>query len=226
MKKVTIRDTKSVNGEVAVAVEVNWEPEGYPGATIRLNYWFSPSKGFALVQSERWFRPTAKHAMRLAERVRCWDFAKHGRLWLPAKAEFELILYDEKGYDPDREFTAKFSEWSVDNPVTGETFSVAFPDGTMVRDDIRGMTYMKGGIHDALVKSQVARVNAQQPQPLVGNASSQLQQRFEAARRDNPYGPDSNRGVWAAAAGVIAVLALASLAASRWGWWRKAGGAR
>lgn len=179
-----------INGEETVGVKVYWEPEGYPGTAIGLNFWFCPSKGYALVQREQMYRPGAKLPMLVVERIQCAGFVQQGPLWLPTTAEAQYFHHDDKGYELDRELTATFSDWKVNISVPDKTFGIEFPEGTLVQDRIRNINYQKGAINDPSIKGYASRaksLKAKLPALPQAPVDSSQAERFRTISHDNRY---------------------------------------
>lgn len=192
--RASIGGLEIINGEEAVSVKVYWEPEGYPGTAIGLNFWFCPSKGYALVQREQLYRPGAKLPMLVVERIHCAGFVQQGPLWLPTTAEAQYFHHDDKGYELDRELTATFSDWKVNIPILEKTFDIEFPEGTFVQDRIRNINYKKGMIKDPSIKGYVSRaksLKAKLPASPQAPVDSSQAERFRTLSHDNRYPVES-----------------------------------
>ncbi len=205
-RRASIEGMETIRGEEVVRVGVHWALAEYPGQSFGVTYWFNPSHGYALVRMEQVYQPAKNLPSKVTRRIDRMDFTQQGPLWLPGRAEILYFNYDEKGYEADRECSATFSNWSVNSKIPDSMFSIDFPNGTVMRDDIKDLNYTKGSLNDPAIRGQVARARSLGPGTVAkvqAPSDPGLLKQFQAVKRQDP---NAERERWRWLIGILAAL--------------------
>lgn len=129
-------------------------------------------------------------------------------IWLPRKYWQEHSQVPaNKPPSLVREVSAILSNWEINRGSPESRFKIAFPEGTRVRDETRGSTYLASAVTDHSVQ-KAARV------------SEELREAFGRIRPDGSAAAESGFPYWTAtlstlAAGMVALLIVLALKARR-----------
>lgn len=197
-------------------LRIDWQIEntaGPPGSALKGSDWIAPDLDYAPVREQVSRRVGASGSWREILDKHAEGFSPHDGIHLPAKVTLRRHnAYDDGSYELTSEIVATFDAWRVNRPLSPGAFTLDFPDGTIVSDEIRGETYTKGAITDASVSRQVVRAQALASDVNATTADPGLDSRFRAALDHSPFAW-RRRWTWMLVflAGVFGCAALAIL---------------
>jgi hypothetical protein len=186
--RVEVLPHAPIDGEEVVDLRIAWNPRDPVGSELQFDYLLAPKKGFATIRYEHHWRPGDGMKSRVVERRTMKGLTEHAGLWLPASSDVKTFIYDNNGFDSDRETAVTLSQVKVNSRHEQSDFKLQIPDGTVVSDEIRSISYTKGKINSPTVKQQVAKaktVVASLKQSTQENA--QLNERFNQAAATHSF---------------------------------------